>query len=490
MFFKKLSSLFIATILALLAVSCSGGSTVPAQDGGTPSVDDSARVTGVVTLDDNPVENVEVAAYDVTDGSMKAHFNTGKDGKYSLNPLGGQYLILAAGNDGYSNPTPVNLSKDESSYKFDIPLERFQGSDHGFVFCRITNEGNDTPIPNATVKFGTIEARTDAWGFCLVTGLKEQDSYKLDIAARGFKGKTQEIRRGSFDRTVILNAEFFKLSPTSDIGASIGGVVRDIGTGFDLGGVFVTLEKPNDANFNPLTYMTNIGGYYRFHNLVKGTYSIKTSREGYLEDKTQAIINDQDGYYNIFLTPDTTKQGALTGMVFDATGNIPLPNVRIYISNPLFGVNKDTISSGSGSFIFNGLTFGDYYVKAIPPTALFLGQNVALSIDQDSQQMEFDLPYNDAGALMGEVTVTGLTTPPTGAIVIAEKIGAPMSGLRFETNVDPRGLYSINGMTQGIYRVKVTVKYAGDKMSEAVEENVPINPGASTVRDFELQPVQ
>ena len=490
MFFKKLSFLFIATILALLAVSCSGGSITPAQDGGTPTYDSSARVTGVVTLDGNPVEGVEVAAYDVTDGSMKAHFSSGKDGGYSLNPLGGQYLIVAVGNNGYSNPTPVNLAKDESSYKVNLALERFQGEDHGFMFCRITNEGNDTPIPNATVKFGNIEARTDAWGFCLITGLKEQASYKFDIAARGFNGKAQEVRHGSFDRNFILNAEFFKLSPTNDIGASIGGVVRDIGTGVDLGGVFVTLEKPNDTTFHPLVYMTNIGGYYRFFNLVKGTYSIRTSREGYLEDTTQTIINDQEGYYNIFLTPDTTKQGTLTGMVFDATGNIPLPNVRIYISNALFGINKDTISSGSGSFTFTGLVFGDYYIKSVPPTALFLGQGVAISIDQELQQMEFNLPYNDAGALMGTVTVTDVAKPPTGAKVVAEKIGAPMSGLKFETNVDTNGLYAINGMMQGIYRVKVSLEYAGDKKSEAVEENVPINPGASTVRDFELAPVQ
>jgi len=487
---KKYLSYNMAILSLLLAVSCSGGGTFPAQDGGSPQNDDSARISGLAILDGTPAEGVEVAAYDVSNGSMVSSDSTSPDGKYGLYPLGGQYLIVAAGPNGYSIPEPINVANDDSKYNFNIQLRPFEGQDKGFLFCRIVNENDNTPVPNAIIKFGDKQATTNVWGFCLLVGIKEQDAYQLDIQARGFNNKIQEIRKSSFNRIYILTAEFFKLTPKSDIGSSIGGVVRDIGTGIDLGGVYITIEKPNDPAFQSLTYMTNLGGYYRFYNLQKGTYWIFARRIGYIEDKAQAIINDEDGYYNIFLTPDVEQQGTLTGFVYDATGNIPIPNVQVTISNPLFGVNKDTISGGDGSFIFTGLVFGDYYLRTIPPTALFLPQHVTLTVNEEAQRIEFNLPYNNSGALMGEVTTTDVGKPATGAQIIAEKIGAPMSGLKFETNVDPKGQYAINGMMQGIYRVKVLVEYAGDKKTEAVEESVPINPGAATIRDFEIEPVE
>jgi len=480
-------------LLALSSAACSGGGTTPAQDGGNPDNDNEpARISGSVSDNGIPVEGVEVAAYDVASGSLAANSTTSSDGVYKLNPVGGQYLIVAVGETGYANPEYVNLSNNGSNHRLDIKITRFMNSnENGFIFCRIMNEGNDTPIPNACVKMGGFEALSDAWGFCFLTGIPVQNIYNFDISASGFKGKIQEIRRNKFDRNLILYAEYFKLTPLNTIGASIGGVVRDIATGEDLGGVFVTLEKPN-TGIPPITYMTNLGGVYRFYNLQKGTYFIKAQRTGYFEDSTQLIVNDEDGYFTLFLTPNNEELSVVSGVVYDKTGTMPIPNVLVTISNPLFGEKAEAISDGLGKFTFAGLVYGDYYIFAKPINPLFLPQGVALSLDEELQEIQFNLQFNAEGAIIGELLtiIKDDVDPPIppqpvpGARIVAEKIGAPMSGLLFETNSDPNGKYAINGVLPGLYLLTMTFEYSGEKLYNQTEENVPVNAGAAMVVDF------
>ena len=493
MSFKSNFLFVILVLLALSSAACSAGGTTPAQDGGNPDNDNEpARISGSVSDNGNPVEGVEVVAYDVTSGSLAANSTTDSKGIYKLNPVGGQYLIVAVGDTGYANPEYVNLSNNGSSHRLDINITRFKNAnENGFIFCRIMNERDDTPIPNARLKMGDLEALTDAWGFCFLVDIPIQDIYNFDISANGFKGKIEVIRRNKFDRNLILNAEYFRLTPMSTIGASIGGVVRDIATGEDLGGVFVSLEKP-DTEIPPITFMTNLGGVYRFYNLEKGTYFISASRTGYFDDSTQLIVNDEDGYFTLFLTPNNEELSIISGAVYDQSGSMPIPNVMVTISNPLFGEKEEAISDGLGEFTFAGLVYGDYYIFAKPINPLFLPQGVAISLDEELQEIQFNLQFNESGAILGELlTVINDTVDPPippqpipGAKIVAEKIGAPMSGLLFETNSDAMGKYVINGVLPGLYLVTMTFDYAGNQMYEQTEEAIPVNTGAAMVVDF------
>jgi hypothetical protein len=481
----------IVVLMAMFAVSCSGGGTIPVNDGGNPAnQDNTTRITGYVSLDGNPEQSAEVAVYDLTDGSLKGNFTTGPDGKYKLDPVGGQYIIICASENGYSEPLYFNLANDGSQHQLNIQMKRYEGEDRGLIFCRITNEDDNTPIPNARIRLDEKEARSDAWGFCFFAGIPVRSEYKFNVQANGFSPGVHQVRVGQFDRTLILRAEFFKLSPATDDLASLYGVVRDIASGNDLGGVFVTLDKPNDPDFMSLSFMTNLGGVYRYYNLQKGTYSINAERTGYNSETHQVIINEEEGFFNIFMTPDALQMSTLQGTIYDQTGTLPLPNVNVTISNPLFGIKKDTITDGFGKFTFTGLVHGDYFVSAIHPIALFLPQGAPVTLIDETQQIQINLPFNESGALMGNVIVTGFTGFPTGAKVVAEKIGMPLSGLKFENNVDSYGKYAINGMLAGVYKVTVTVEYAADKMAQSIEYNVPINAGAATVLDFEITPVQ
>lgn len=493
MFLRNQIMFVLVVLLAISMAACSSGGTTPAQDGGNPDNNDEPdRISGTVTDDGVPVGGVEVVAYDVTNGSLVANDTTDLDGVYKLNPFGGQYIIVAVGETVYAEPEYINLANDGSTHRLDIGMKRFQNQNmNGFLFCRIMNEDNETPIPNARVKFGNHEGFSDAWGFCFMVGFAIQEAYKFEVSAGGFNARIHEIRRNQFDRNLILKADLFKLTPTSDIGASIGGVVRDIASGNDLGGVFVTIEKPS-TDFVPVTYMTNLGGIYRFYNLEKGTYVLTSQRTGYLDDTTQLIINDEEGYFTIFMTPNVEEMATITGFVYDRTGSMPIPNVIVSISNPIFGEKKGTISDGLGRFSFAGLVYGDYYIFANPINPLFVPQGVAVTLNEELHEMQFNMKFNEAGAIMGKaLTVENATVDPpippqpvSGAKIIAEKMGAPMSGLRFETNTDGRGEYAINGVLPGIYLLKMEFEYAGDKQYSQTEENVPVNAGAATNFDF------
>lgn len=493
MFLRNNIMFVLVVLFALSMLACSGGGTVPVSDGGNPdNTDEPARISGNVTDDGTPVSGVEVAAYDVSNGSLVANDTTDSNGVYELNPLGGQFIIVAVGEFVYAEPEHVNLDNEGSTHRLNIQMKRFQNQNqNGFLFCRIMNEDNDSPIPNAKVKFGDHEGFSDAWGFCFMVGFTNQEIYQFNVSADGFKARMHEIRRNQFDRYLILIAEYFKLTPTNTIGASVGGVVRDIASGEDLGGVYVTIEKPN-TDFVPLTYMTNLGGVYRFYNLEKGTYVLTSQRTGYLDDTTQLIINDEEGFFTIFLTPNVDELSTVTGVVYDSTGTMPIPNVIVTISNPLFGEKGEALSDGLGRFSFAGLVHGDYYILAKPINPLFIPQGVALSLNQELHEMQFNLSFNEAGAIIGECLTIELVLSPDnippqpvpGAKLIAEKIGAPLSGLKFETNSDSKGKYAINGVIPGVYLVTMSFVYADDNKIVVTEESVPVNAGAATNVDF------
>lgn len=491
MFLRKNLMLVLAMLLGLTVIGCSGGATAPLNDGGNPDDNNGqARISGSVTDNGTPVEGIEVAVYDVASGSLVANDTTSADGIFKVNPLGGQYIIIAVGENFYGDPQYINLSDDGTTHKLDFSMKGFPNGMKGFMFCRIMNDKDNTPIPNAKVKCEGIESMTDAWGFCLMVGIPEKSEFKCDVEARGFNKRVFQIRRNQFDRNLILSAEMFKMTATSTIGASVGGVVRDIASGKALAGVFVTLEKPL-SDFTPITYMTNLGGVYRFYNLEKGTYMITAVRTGYENDSQQVVINDESGFYNVFLTPDAEQFSSLSGAVYDATGTMPLPAVNVVLSNPIFGVKKEATSDALGKFEFTQVVYGDYFIFATPVNPLFVSQGVAITLDEELQDMQFNLAFNKAGALMGDIIVTNTCVdppqagPPTGAKVTAEKIGDPMSGLKFESNVDAKGQWAINGVMAGTYLLKIEAVYAGDYKFEVTENAVPVSTGAVTVRDFD-----
>jgi hypothetical protein len=491
MLLRKNLMLVLAMLLVLTVIGCSGGATSPQNDGGNPDdTNGQARISGSVTDNGTPVEGVEVAVYDVASGSLVANDTTSVDGVYKVNPLGGQYIIVAVGENFYGDPQYINLSDDGTGHKLDFAMKGFPNGMKGFAFCRITNEKDNTPIPNAKVRCEGVEFKTDAWGFCLMVGIPEKSECRCDVEARGFNNSVFQIRRNQFDRNLILSAEMFKMTATSTIGASIGGVVRDIASGDSLAGVFITIEKPL-SDFTPITAMTNLGGVYRFYNLEKGTYTITAVRTGFEDDSQQVVINDESGFYNVFLTPNADQFASLSGVVYDATGTMPLPAVTIVLSNPIFGVKQETTSDSLGKFEFTQAVFGDYFIYATPVNPLFVSQGVAITLDEETQIMQFNLAFNESGALMGEINITNTCVdppqsgPPTGAKVTAEKIGDPMSGLKFESNVDAKGQWAVNGVMAGTYLLKIEAVYAGDYKFEITEDAVPVSTGAVTVRDFD-----
>ena len=304
------------------------------------------------------------------------------------------------------------------------------------------------------------EQRTDAQGDYLFQNLPAGDYYVQFIPPTGYvitaqdaggtNGNDQSANGGIFDsdvdpltgRTVVTNLQPGETDRTWDAGlylatppASIGDRVwydadRDGVQDFNETGVAgVTVELRNEAGVLVATTMTDVGGYYRFENLVPGEYAVNFILPGgYLispqdagsNDSADSDVdpangrapvtvlvageNDPTWDLGIYLPVepaslgdrvwyDTDKDGA------QDEGETGVAGVRVQLYDATGRLIAETLTDESGNYRFNNLVPGDYYVQFVPPPSYSISPQDATGNDWSD---------SDVNPLTGQTVVTTL----------------------------------------------------------------------------------
>lgn len=490
--------LFCLGILLIIgACSAAGGSPIDPGDNNPEPDKFASSIEGIVYKGGGPVSGSNVYIYNID--SLELHNSTvaGQNGEFTIGVDDGQYLMFAFGQSGWHAP---ELESDISSYvnveagqqyRLDIDLTDNLPAGDELIFGFVTSAENELPIGNATVSGGGRSTMSDAYGFYALT--VPAGTGVFTITADGFFNTNVNIREGQAGDD-YFSTPFFNLNPKDTAGATILGVVRDVADGTGLGGVRVTLTLPADISYAPQTFLTNLGGEYKFHNLKEAIYRLNFERPGYYSvPRDGLIIKDQDDVIiNVFLHRDETSTARVWGYVNNAGLPLPISGARVSASNPLLG-SILAYTNPTGFYELTGLVPANYTFTVVAPGAgvsFYEAASTFQTVFPGDNKFDFALRFIDEGVLRGNITINGQAYdeayPPQGVEMTAEKIGGQMSGVKFRTTTDYLGKYTYNGIPMGFYKVVGRAEYSSTEVYIGTAFNVVVNPGETTVADLDL----
>ena len=485
------SSAFPIVLAALLcAFGCGGGggtATTPLPPTGQGGV-----VEGDVLLNGAFVTGSTVAAYDLKTGIEVDQESADDQGHYTLHLPAGQYGLWTMAPSGNAGPEWVNVPTNLAPTTRDIAL--IPGA-AGLLVGQVRDTKYGDPIAAAIVTFGGQTVSTDMFGFYTLKGVGTAPSGTIGVSANGFNTVDEQIRNGQGDRTEFLTTKFFTLRPSDAIGTSLGGTVRDINSGDALGGVIITLHRPTDPADAVVKGQTNLGGFWRFFNLTPGTYTVAIARPGYDPQELAAVINARNGVLNLFMGPTPGAQISISGTVYDSNGTTPLANVQVVATSGVYGSVKSSttptgVTNAQGIFTLDNLVVDVPYTIAFRPLGVLtnrnLPQTVVVSPPPGGVLLSISMPLNDTGGINGKVTETGMTDPPVGATIEAEKVGEPNSGQVFPSKVDTNGNFGINGLPPGQYILRASFDSVNGPVTFTANGSTIVTAGVITKRNITL----
>jgi hypothetical protein len=484
---KRINFVLTAILVILASFGCSSGSSAVTPDPGDnyyPITAADATINGRIQSGGTDLIDADAFLFDLSDGSLFAQTNANNLGIAQFGVTEGQYMLLAFTDTLYAEPVIVN-SLTDSVIDFTIELNKPLLSTKALYFGFVTNEDNDTPVPLVKVSHGEDEIYTDGYGFYLLS--TDTDADKLTAEQPGFKTKEINLREGAYaDRNDYYTFLFFPLKPLQTGGTTLRGYIRDASFGHELGGAFVSLLSIQNPSQKIVTYMTNIDGRYSFYNLPSAQYSVAVRRDGYEAESNQVIINENEAIFNIYLNPDFNERGSLSGYVITPEGN-GIANTQVIVTNPLLGKYQTWTDPGTGFYFIDQIVPGDYTILVLPPGTMYEPATTFVTMIGNDITVNITCSSPLTGVLTGIVSVAGQdpeALPPTGAKVVAEKIGSPFSGLTWTTHVDPTGRYTINGIYTGMYRIVASLDYDDEVHYEGSVDGVQIIKGVVKTTDI------
>ncbi len=481
----------LAFILVLLAsFGCSSGSNAITPDAGDnfyPLTSASSTINANASIGETALAGANAFLYDLADNTLAGQTITNNMGIAQFGVTEGQYLLFIFTDTLYADPLPINVAGD-ALVNVDIELDNVLESTNSLYFGFITNEDDNTPVPWVEVSIGQEMTYSDGYGFYLLEA--EAGATELTAVREGFKQKIINPREAQYaDRNDYYNIAFFPLKPAVDVGTTLRGYIRDASFGNELGGAFVTLIKIQEQGQPRATYLTNIDGRYNFFNLIPGQYNVTARRDGFATESNSVIVNENEAIFNIYLFPDFNERASIQGYIIGPDG-LGIGNARVVMTNPLLGKYETISEPGTGFYLIDEVVPGDYTILAVPPGTMFEPASTFVTMTDQDLDVSITCPSPLVGVLTGIITVAGedpdTDLPPTGAKVVAEKIGSPFSGLKWTTHADTNGRYTINGIYTGAYRVEATLDYDEETHYLGEANNVVIQKGMTTQQDIEM----
>ncbi|MBC1286840.1 hypothetical protein HB818_13830 [Listeria booriae] len=472
----------------------------------------NSAVSGTVTdaATGNGLANTRVELHDVQGNLINAQ-QTDASGHYNFTGLAaGDYYTKVVipsdydfvssngfGSDGNSNY--IQLNGDNTSSNYTIALKK-QVKDNSAVSGTVTDAATGNGLANTRVELHDVQGnlinaqQTDASGHYNFTGLAAGDYYTKVVipsdydfvSSNGFgsDGNSNYIQLNgdntSSNYTIALKKQVKDNS-------AVSGTVTDATTGNGLANIRVELH---DVQGNLVdAKQTDASGRYNFTGLAAGNYYTKVvipnnydfaNSNGFGSDGNSNYIqlDGQNTSSNYTIALKKQANTTISGVINTPSGQGVSENVSLY--NVDGTLVKTVATNSQGNFSFDGISEGNYYVKASIPESYTFESSAGFGSDGNSYYLQADGTSNISNLRLtlaqktGQIRSTVFSdlnkngTQETGesgiagaTVTLYSNIGAVVE----TTTTDANGLYKFETITPGTYYVKVTAPTGYDVLA-------------------------
>ncbi|WP_342045359.1 carboxypeptidase regulatory-like domain-containing protein, partial [Bacillus sp. OTU530] len=403
-------------------------------------------------------------------GRFLASMLTDVNGQYTISGLPEGMLSVQASAPNFASDMQVITLKPGETETVDFALAPNPASLTGSV----TDAQTGAPLPGTVIQVfiaGTAvpvkSTFTDPNGLYVINGLNEGE-YRVVIGADNYASSIFHIVLGPGEARV-LNAALVA-NP-----ATIQGQVTDAQTGTPIAGAGV-VTVIQGSGVIVASIQTDQTGNYVLTGIAPGSYNVVFSAANFTNQTVSVNLTaGETETVNIALTPNPAL---ITGTVRDATTGNVLSNALIQVFNSQGRFLASTLTDVNGQYTISGLPEGMLSVQASAPN--FASDMKVITLTPgETGTVDFALASNPA-SLTGSVTDAQTGAPLSGALVqvLIAGTGVPVKS----TLTDPTGLYVINGLAEGEYRVEIGV----DNYASSIFRIV-LDPGEERVLNAALQ---
>ncbi|UFS68589.1 carboxypeptidase regulatory-like domain-containing protein [Geomonas sp. RF6] len=490
------------------SLSASGARTVVVAAPGTKSGIDAAltkggSIAGTVT---DAVSGAGVEGVNVTILDYYSVF-TDSTGAYLISGLpAGKYTVQFQ--PPYNSPY---LKGDTATVSVTAPLVA------GGIDCRLKRGGaitgtvtSSTGAAMPDVHVSAIDAitggqltttNTDSSGQYTLAGLPS-GNYKISFTSYGYGTGWYAASSTPSGATVLSVTAPETLSGTDYVlkqGGTITGTVRDKVSGAGIANAYVSAFDIAMHGYFSGSY-TDSSGAYSLSGLPSGTYLIRFSAPGYVEQWAGGTDEQGTGTSIAVAAPGTTAgvDGALTtggsisGTIVDKKTGIPLQSICVgaYRGAELLWTSA-ACTDDSGRYSIDSLPSGSYRLQTYMNGQGYYDQwyteagtstprSVAVVAPNATTGMDFAL--EQGGVISGRVFDRETNEPLAGAAITAIGVGSSyvVSGY-----TDSQGAYTIISVPSGNYKVDFNAsgyisRWFGDEETEGAAATVAVTAGSET----------
>ncbi len=252
-------------------------------------------------------------------------------------------------------------------------------------------------------------------------------------------------------------------------GASLSGRVVTSNRIAPIAGALVSLGDITGGSGT--TILTDVGGAFSFDRLSAGHYQLKAESDNGQTQPLDIVLRENEHVAGLTLV---IKPEATTTIRGKVTGVLPneLPVVQV-VANGRSGFSAYTSTDAEGAYIIRRVPTGVVRLMATA-TPSFRSIRKSIEIREGVQELTLDIEFPPPARLYGRVTRAGQSV--FHATVVASPVDPQLPRASKETDQD--GMYSIDGLSDGDYVVRV----AGEEARKSVRIS------HDTLLDIELPP--
>ncbi|MEO8336146.1 MAG: carboxypeptidase regulatory-like domain-containing protein [bacterium] len=239
--------------------------------------------------------------------------------------------------------------------------------------------GADLPNPfivNVTDRFGNpVSGAKVSWS--VAPNSTASASFTPTVSTTDVNGNASTVVTlgsvaGGLTVTATVNNLTLNFSATADAGSpptgpgTLSGFVFDAVSGGPISGATATIVS---GTTTVATVTTNSAGNFTTAQLPAGTYSATITASGYTTVVISVLtVNGNTQAPAAPLVPQSTQQGSIAGVVFDATNNNAV-SVAVTLElragvNSTSGTPLQTVTSSQASYTFSNVAAGTYTIVA------------------------------------------------------------------------------------------------------------------------------
>ncbi|MBC1371975.1 hypothetical protein HB847_06285 [Listeria booriae] len=455
------------------------------------------------------ISGVHIALYNES-GTKVADATTDSSGAYSFTAVKpGKYYAKADIPANYKYQSSTYFGSDGTTGYFTLASEQTLHNELNLGLSTLNNSAVSGTVTDAATGSGLANTRvelhdvqgnlvatqqTDASGHYNFTGLAAGDYYTKVVipsdydfvSSNGFgsDGNSNYIQLNgdntSSNYTIALKKQVKDNS-------AVSGTVKDATTGNGLANIRVELH---DVQGNLVdAKQTDASGNYNFTGLAAGNYYTKVvipnnydfaSSNGFGSDGNSNYIqlDGQNTSSNYTIALKKQANTTISGVINTPGGQGVSENVSLY--NVDGTLVKTVATNSQGNFSFDGISEGNYYVKASIPEGYTFESSAGFGSDGNSYYLQADGTSNISGLRLTLAQKTGQIrstvfndlnkngTQEAGedgiagaTVTLYSNTGAVVE----TTTTDANGLYKFETITPGTYYVKVTAPTGYDVLA-------------------------